>query len=405
MAASEADHELQGFPAHTLRPTSLGTALPFKLVTECLHALDADFPHWSVPMRLATLRAICLCSKSWSALGRCFLYSQVGVSLQPIVVHAPRTPRSLRLLATLLARRSLASLIVNLTLRIEGARAVDLLAVTSLFDDLSGLSYLEVSFGDHEVRHLSSKLGLLQHANRLMLQGPVTPSLARALFSLERIDKLRIRGPFPDEVCLKPAFTLRQLILERETSLKSFHVLTSYAMFRLQHLALTASDSQEPPSLSWFLCLRTLIILQPYRGSKHAQRSRKVDSDKLAAFVAAVLGSARRLPLLDVIAFRNPDQLGNANWPDMRRSSAQIFGVLPYSLGYLSLSTAATSLDLRHVDDLLIDKATRTPALARISMDKTAKALVPRPDDEYERRAAAKGVEIVWTSNAALSAA
>ena len=36
-------------------------------------------------------------------------------------------------------------------------------------------------------------------------------------------------------------------------------------------------------------------------------------------------------------------------------------------------------------------------------MDKTAKALVPRPDDEYERRAAAKDVRIIWTSSVILS--
>lgn len=137
---------------------------------------------------------------------------------------------------------------------------------------------------------------------------------------------------------------------------------------------------------------------------EHAQRSRRLEADKLAAFVAAVLGSARRLPLLTLIALRNPDQLGLPSWPDMRRSSAKIFGLLPYSLVHLSLSTAATSLDLRHLDDLLNDKATRMPALARISMDKTAKALVPRPDDEYERRAAARGVRIDWTSSAILSA-
>lgn len=404
MAGIEADCELPGFSAHTLPPTSLGTALPFELVTECLRALDAEYPRWNAPMRLATMRAICLCSRAWRPLGQCFLYSQVGVSLRPSgVTTTPTTSRSLQLLATLLAKRPLASLIVTLTLRLEGARAIDLLAVTSLFDDLRSVLYCEISFSDQEARHLADKLGLLRNPDRIMLQGPVTPSLARALFTLERIAKLRINGPFPDTVCSKPAFTLRQLILERETSITSFHTLTSYAIFTLQHLTLTASDSQEPPSLSWFLCLRTLIILQPYRGSKHAQRGRRLEADKLAAFVAAVLGSARRLPLLGCIALRNPDQLGNASWPDMRRSSAQIFGLLPYSLVHLVLSTAATSLDLRHVDDLLSDKATRMPALERISMDKTAKALVPRPDDEYERRAAARGVQIVWTSSAILS--
>ena len=281
MAAIEADRGLE-FSAHTLPPTSLGTALPFELVTECLRALDDEYSRWNAPMRLATMRAISLCSKAWHPLGQCFLYSQVGVTLRPSgVTTTPTTSRSLQLLATLLAKRPLASLMVTLTLCLEGARAIDLLAVTSLFDDLHSVLYCEISFGDHEVRHIADKLGLLRNPDRLMLQGPVTPSLARALFTLERVAKLRISGPFPDTCCSsQPAFTLRQLILERETSITSFHTLTSYAIFTLQHQTLTASDSQEPPSLSWFLCLRTLIILQPYRGSKHAQRSRRLEGDE-----------------------------------------------------------------------------------------------------------------------------
>lgn len=188
MAAIGADHELPEFSPYTLPPTPLGTALPFELVTECLRALDADYRQWNSPTRLETMRAICLCTSAWFALGQRLLYSGVGVSLRPMAVQTTgtaKTSRSLTLLATLLARRPLARLILDLTLRVEGARPVDLLAVTSLFDDLSRLNYLEISFSDHEVSHLPSKLGFLQHANRLMLQGPMTPSLATALFSLE----------------------------------------------------------------------------------------------------------------------------------------------------------------------------------------------------------------------------
>ncbi|GAA5986142.1 hypothetical protein JCM10908_006428 [Rhodotorula pacifica] len=376
---------------HKLPPSSHGTVLPFSLVVKCLQTLVYAHPERNSRVRLAAMRAVCLCSKAWNTLGRSFLHGYLTLTPRRVdrssgtrtVAETRTITRSARLLATLLANRQLARWIVSLELDVASAPAVDLFAATSLFGDCKRLLYLHLLFKPREAQHLASKIPLLQTANTLVLEEQVTPGLANVAGQLTRVRQLEIRGSLPDADFAPPAFWLSHLALEGETSRVAFDVPA-------RSVALRTS--------------RCLVLLQPSRTTKNGSDGRHLDASKVATFVTDVLASARQLPFLVHIALRNVRELGNARWPDMRRSSPLLFGRLPANLEYLPLTVAAASLDLRNLDDILCDKAMRMPALQLVTMDKIAKSLVPRPGDEYERAAAAKGVQIFWTACAVHSA-
>ncbi|GAA5986140.1 hypothetical protein JCM10908_006427 [Rhodotorula pacifica] len=372
-----------------LPPTSAGTSLPLPIVHMCLKHITL---HFEPIDRARTLRAACLTSKRWHATARPYLYALIDLHLQT----PSEQPSPLRLLASLLEFRKSARRIFELDLLAQTAPSVDVAAAASLFSDLKNLQVLDLTYTDAETRYLGRNLAYLATLRSLRLHGPITPKIIWSLCFLCHLESLTLDGPFSD-FTRQPTFTLERLYIYREIPRSCLYRITLFSAERLTTLSLTASDVQDPPDISFLYSLRQLSILQPYRGSKHAEKVKSLDLDALGDYVVTLLKSARHLPALNCLAFLNPKSLEFATWPDLRSRSSTIIKALPPSVVVVNFTIAAASIDLKDLDEWVRCVKKRLAGLAVVGMDESAKSLLPASAEECERDWQAQGVEIVWT--------
>ncbi|GAA6056533.1 hypothetical protein JCM3770_006864 [Rhodotorula araucariae] len=329
------------------------------------------------PLHFRTLRAICLISKAWLAVGREFLYKKLFFDWI-ITVNIPKLVEALRLHAHLRIFTRAAKLATDMW----GKHKIN--PILDLFPALPNLREVEVWSQDEHVDRLVAALEQMPHLTVATLHCELSPRLTMVLYDLENLAILEIWNSFTDPG-IEPKFRLKGLLLAEPCTRDSFELLTASSRETLMHIGICGDDTEDPMDLSPFHRVQHVYLFPPEPAA--------FDPDSVAAYVDAVIASARDLPELVTISLADSQRERGRCWDEFQPNDAWLLDEVPPSLKYLDLSAAEASFDPEHIIEYVAN-AEHSPKLERLRLRNDA--IWAEDKGGLEAVAKERGVELLW---------